>query len=178
MALFACACESGSDGTVDARITIPDAQVDSNPGEQDAGDGLCADLSDSLLSTPPLPTSCLPRCSSATREAVEACTTVECVVAALELDTTPAARFRLASGVYEVTCGGDATRYPCPVWQTYACFETFCPEEYYAWSACTSEGAGVDCNDEQSALDTCVDTGVLARACIGERTRECYAEAE
>lgn len=178
VALAGCG-EPARDG-VDASIEfeIPDGGPAPDAGgdggaEGDAGDGTCGMIF-AINGWGELPASCLPRCSAATRAAVEACADDDaCVAAAWGADATPEVVVATYAGPLRVSCGGGAPVYGCAVWQTFSCQADTCPPEYAAWTECVAGGG--DCAAETDALASCNAGSTDFAPCLEERIAACYA---
>ncbi len=176
-AAVGCEGSSGSDGG----IILPDGAGSEADGGSDAGadagtdgGGYCGSTSMASSVFGRLPASCLPRCSVETRDAVAACTTVECQYDAMSMDTTPAVTLDTRYGDYVVSCGGGSDgSWPCVLLQTFSCDADECTDQYLDVSACGDAPPG--CPDEWAALNEC---RALApwQACAAERTPECFAQ--
>lgn len=183
LVLLATACSSlppATDAGTDAPITfepLDGGPPDAGPpdaGEPDgAADWLCADLSMVPLGTLALPPECLPVCTAATRDAVEACGDAACVDAAIAADASPPVRFLTRFGVYSVSCREMRT-FPCRLWQTFSCFEEYCRGEYYTYADCV-DGGGT-CETELGVVEACMAANADATACLAARTRACFPD--
>jgi hypothetical protein len=172
--LVACGSAGPSDGGTDAAIVIPDAQTVDAFVEPDGGDGICGNTFDTKFAWGPVPTSCLPRCTAATRVAAEACTTTACLQAALAADPTPTVHVMTRTGTFELGCAGVGEVSACLAWQFYSCQAEWCPPEFDAWTSCVNSGGG-DCSTQRAALLACGNASADFGACIPVRYGACYA---
>lgn len=120
---------------------------------------------------PPLPTSCLPRCSADTLAAVAACGTETCQTEAEIFDSTPMALVATTAGAE----GFDCQR--CNVWQRLSCQEASCPSEVSAHQSCLMANPGdpTPCSTQTSALNDCLMANMTAyQSCFNSRSRECF----
>ena len=120
-----------------------------------------------LTSLSPLPSSCLPRCTAATRSAAVACEDNTCFSAALDADTTPPATVTLPDGPEPFYCND------CFGWQQATCFADICPSEYSNFATCSNAGGA--CTSEGNALDVCADAaGDSFDSCFNTRVEACF----
>lgn len=172
-------CEGSS--TSDGGIILPDGAGSDLDGGSDAGadagsdgGGYCGSTRSDPSAFGRLPESCLPRCTVETRDAVAACSTVQCQYEAMAMDTTPAVTLDTPYGDYVVSCGGGSDgSWPCVLLQTFSCDADFCTDQYLAVSACGEAPPG--CPDEWAALQDCRGLAPW-QACATERTPECFSQ--
>lgn len=121
----------------------------------------------------PLPNGCLPRCSSATFDAVVACgMDGACQQSAIAADTTPATNIDLGGGMTDsLNCQS------CFSWQVNSCVFDACPDELAACSMC---GDGCDesmagCEAEEMAINSCLmANGMAVQTCVNSRAVMCF----
>ncbi|GAB4216121.1 MAG: hypothetical protein OHK0013_42260 [Sandaracinaceae bacterium] len=192
--------DAGDDAPVDTGfVTVRDAGRDTSevpvdtglPMTRDAGrdtggsttPGACGSIASSTSVWPPLPSTCLPRCSSATLSAVQACPMGDdmCFDGALLADRTPAAQLDVGMGMtVGVDCGGNGDNFPCLTWQQFSCIGDSCPDELGAYVDCANTAPmGSDlqmvCAAQLMALDTCIARNMTAyEACTGTRLVACF----
>ncbi len=179
LALFAC----GGGAVPPSPDAGPIAFVDSGEAPDspdayvapDAGDGTCG-MVVSSAGWPQLPDTCGPRCSSATQQAAAACPTgasqANCIYAALEADTTPAATVNWGGRLFQVDCGGSSTVYGCFEWQSYSIWVELCPTEWNTYTDCASDGSA--CDPQYNAVDACARANPMWATLIQERGAVCY----
>jgi hypothetical protein len=127
---------------------------------------------------PPLPAGCMPRCSTATLTAYNACPMDAsgnmCRQAALDADTTATATVDIGMGMTQVIdCTG------CTNWQINSCIYDSCTAEFTAYAMCaamgTPETAEMRCPTEVTALNGCIMTNLMAlQTCAGMRGSMCF----
>lgn len=175
------ACDGARASDAGTPIVLPDAGMQPDAGHDaatdggsDGGSGTCGSTRFDVTSYwPPLPETCLPRCSAETKDAIRACgMNGECGLAALRSDTTPSVMVDTPYGPVEVDCAGDGPRFPCYLWQLYSCDADFCSEEYFAYVECSQTGA--PCTPEYTALESCREANPEWDACQLMRTDACY----
>jgi hypothetical protein len=159
---------------------------DTGPPRTDAGGpppGTCGSVATAMSVWPPLPASCLPRCSAATLMTVQACPMADemCFDNALLADTTPAARLDAGGDTpISVDCGGNGDNFPCLTWQQFSCIADSCPDQLTAYINCANMAPmGSDiamvCATEITGLNTCIETNMTAfQTCAQSRYVACF----
>lgn len=179
--LLATACEEPAPAEIDAEIIIPDGAILSpSDGGTDGGpdaatDGPCGAITDYIDSEfPPLPSSCMPRCTAETAARVAECETFACVVGARSEDPLPAVEVETYWGLYRVSCAGEpGTIWRCDEWQLLACHARVCPGEYHAWATCEGERPR-QCRAEYDAITACMETRPEHATCVSELLPLCF----
>lgn len=181
--LLASACEEPAPAETDAQITVPDGALPSADSGPDGGpdaalDGPCGSVDEDVSSDfPPLPSSCLPRCTAETAARVAGCETSTCVFAARSDDPLPTVEVETFWGIYRVSCAGDlGTIWSCETWQSLACQARACPDEYYAWATCEAERPR-QCGAERNAVTACMEARPEHASCLRELVPLCDATA-
>lgn len=105
---------------------------------------------------PPIPSSCMPRCTSATLTRINGCPaddTGDCLYDALDDDTTPSRSMTIGGGsAVTLDCGF------CFDLQRFSCFSDVCPYSAAPYLLCDSATDADGCAGERSALSSCLDT--------------------
>lgn len=95
----------------------------------------------------------------------------ECVLDALQADSTPTILVDTFYGPLPVACGSiDDDVYDCSQWQVYACDARVCSREYYDFAVCAG------CPTARAALEACRDANPEHEACRLELVAKCYPE--
>lgn len=191
LALGMLACNNGRSSGNDSgtNITLGDtgpAGNDSGSPGNDAGSTptTCGTFATGSGAWPQLPTGCVPRCTTATGQAYNACVTTyqasgmtmadqdafdSCTQAAFMADTTPAAAVGDGmGGTVMVSCGGNSTNeFSCDTWQTNAAIDMSCDTEFSAYLQCaTAVPTGMDpqtvCASQITTLNGCITTNMTA----------------
>ncbi|GAB4109623.1 MAG: hypothetical protein OHK0013_45230 [Sandaracinaceae bacterium] len=145
--------------------------------------GTCGSIATAMSVWPPLPNTCLPRCSSATLSAVQSCPMGDdmCFDNALLADRTPAAQLDVGMGMtVSVDCGGNGMNFPCLTWQQYSCIADSCPDQFAGFVECaTMAPMGSDvqmvCATQIMALNTCIEMNMTAfQTCAQSRLVGCF----
>lgn len=116
----------------------------------------------------PLTPSCLPRCSAATRDTYDACTTRSCRSAATEGDTTPGIDYFIGTVATSppLDCSG------CVAYQEMHCFSLVCPSEVDGYvDQCIAGGSPSGCDAALTNLNSCLaglssSQGMTVDACF------------
>jgi hypothetical protein len=180
--------DAGHDASYDAGHDASyDAGRDSGLApRRDAGrpaPGTCGSIASATSVWPPLPPSCLPRCSAATLRRIDACPMTDemCFDNALAADTTPAAQLDVGMGMtISVDCGGNGMNFPCLTWQQFSCIGDSCPDQLGAYINCANMAPmGADirtvCASQIAALNTCIETNMTAfQTCAQSRYVACF----
>ncbi|MDW8245334.1 MAG: hypothetical protein RMJ84_02045 [Sandaracinaceae bacterium] len=156
---------------------------------------VCGSVAGSSAAWPPLPPSCLPRCSPATAMAVERCQMMHmndqmrlsmCIDQALMSDRTPSARLHLGedamgrSIIATIDCGGNGDNWSCLAWQDFSCVGDQCPDQLRAFIRCAVMVMNPNevrnrCMSEIMALNQCLMMRQSAyRACLEMRIPLCF----
>jgi hypothetical protein len=163
-------------GNDSGMIVLPDGGgVDSGGGGHDGGGardtggggGSCS-LTVAAGNFGSLTAGCFPRCSGATLDAINACTTADCQQMALDSDTTPGIAWS-ANGTAQTApldCAG------CFQNQQLHCFSASgCASEVDALVTCLGGGAMPMCTAEITALNDCGTTNQTAiQTCVNSAT--------
>ncbi len=160
----------------------PTTMRDSGPPRRDTGamatscgpwGGLTA------TSVEAVPASCLPRCSSATLTAVNACMDGTCLNSALMADTTPSISMSFEGAMGTTTLDLDCGT--CFDLQRFHCFSQVCPAEATPVLVCDSTMDADMCMGEVTALQTCLDgiaTGsaqeMTLQTCFNDEVGACF----
>jgi hypothetical protein len=156
------ACKSGDSSMM---ITLPDAAGTTDAGmtmTPDAGGGTDAGTAATCAITlgadvPPLPSACLPRCSTATAQAAGMCADGECQQAAFEADTTPTVPFTVNGMPQQpLDCAS------CINIQQLSCAHDSCPDETTAVLTCNPMTDSMQCMPQQMTLQTCLQANMSA----------------
>lgn len=164
---------------------------DTGPAPHDSGSGgtTCGTLSTTGGSWPALPSTCLPRCSTATGNQYNTCAMMTdqtaaqaCIDAALMADHTPTVSVTDGTNTVMISCGGNSTdTFGCLDWQLNAAIDQSCDTEFTAYLTCAAGlPAGTSgmtgCPTEYGNVNTCITTnmsaiqtayGSLGMACFG-----------
>lgn len=122
---------------------------------------------------PPLPSACLPRCSTATLSRYNACTTQSCAEIAVAEDTTAPTTLTAAEGTLSLTCSR------CFNWQLNSCAEELCPSQFDAYISCARAGpastAETRCASQISTVNSCLAANPSEYGfCADTRTSRCF----
>ncbi len=137
---------------------------------------------------PALPAACLPRCATATGQAVNDCATSrpdsggadagtgsvgECQVEAVMADTSATTTIDLGGGMTDtLNC------YGCWTWQLNSCIFDSCMTQLAACNSCAADQCDTTtagCETEEGALNTCINTNLSAiQSCFGTRASMCF----
>ena len=103
---------------------------------------------------------CLPLCAISTGNAINACQDSDCLIAALDADTTPPGQYMGQS----VNCRA------CFLNNQFVCAARQCPAEAQALAMCQQGGAGADCSAENEAINACIqmDTAQFQACSFGD----------
>lgn len=179
--LLTLGCDDGRGGGRDAGGIV---LMDSGPGGgTDAGPGMGTDAGPGMMGGcsvagatgfPPLPASCLPRCSAATAMAVNACgANAMCQQTAMEGDTTAPVNVDVGMGMSEsIDCFG------CFNWMINSCLFDSCPDELGACVMCADlcDDSMAGCETEEGAFDACIMGNMAAiQSCVNTRATGCFA---
>ena len=122
----------------------------------------------------PVPSSCLPRCSSGTLTAIDACADYTCAAAALDRDTTPSVTMTLRNSAGTAMNTIDLDCRFCWDYQDWTCWIDYCPDEFVPWYDCAAGGSGA-CDTEIADLQACLDTNTTAvQSCRNSRIPSCF----
>jgi len=178
--LLAAGCDDGRGGGTDAGgITLMDAGpgmmgTDAGPGMMmgtDAGPGMMGGCSITGSGFPPLPATCLPRCSASTADAVNMCGDAECQNMALDADGTPPVNANVGGMSTTIDCAG------CFNWQINSCIFDACPMQFGECVMCGSMGCVGDamCSAEEMTLNSCIMTNMTGiQSCVNMRASMCF----
>lgn len=151
---------------------VRDAGVGGSDGGvgEDAGVPLVCAL-DAERGWSPLPSSCLPRCTQTTWDAILACRTAAdpsaCQDAAIAMDTTPPTSATGASDVFPIDCN------VCLSFQTRSCIEEACLFPLLAFDRCATLTPDAPCTSESVALNDCRVAHPEVQACQRARDPLC-----
>lgn len=146
---------------------------------RDTGAAICGDYPGiGAYDVPPLPATCMPRCTNATLSAIAACPAGDggaCTVNALRADTMPSALMTF-SGSFptEIDC---ATCYEA---QRFYCFSLVCPDETAPYLRCDPETDLDDCDGEWDTLSACLQSLSTANSarldsCVNSAVLACFS---
>jgi hypothetical protein len=99
---------------------------------------------------PPLPSACLPRCSSATAQTFATCTTDECRVGALSSDMTASTSLDINGTPQDLDCS------TCVNYQQLSCAFDVCPVETAELAGCDAMVDPTECESQEAALVSCI----------------------
>ncbi len=176
--LFALGCDDGRGNTDAGGIVL----MDSGPGmmgtdagpmmDPDSGPGMssCSVTSQSEV----LPAGCLPRCTSSTLSALNACAMdmmpAQCQQNALMADTTPPVNMDFMGMTAPLDCSG------CFNWMANTCLFENCAAETSACQMC-ADGCDpnmVGCETEEMAIQACAAT-MPFQTCFMNRAINCFS---
>ncbi|GAB5548399.1 MAG: hypothetical protein SangKO_081590 [Sandaracinaceae bacterium] len=172
-------CDDGRGGEDGGGIVLMDSGPDTTPDTgtppppTDSGPAPSGCSVAGAMGFPALPAGCLPRCSSATFDAVVACgMDGACQQSAISSDTTPGTDVDLGMGmVQNIDCNG------CFSWQVNSCVFESCPDQFAACTMC-EDGCNPDtagCETEEGALDSCLmANGMALQGCVNGRAGACF----
>lgn len=182
VALGLLACNSPRPNLVDSGTVVPDTGMAGHDSgtvaHADTGTagGTCGSIAGSTDVWPALPAGCLPRCTTATMTAYNACAAMtdmaaraSCITAAFAADHTATVTVATsATASVPVSCGGDTTTtFGCIEWQQLAAESTVCGPSLMAFITCangvpTGGNVQTTCASEITARNNCITSNMAA----------------